>query len=439
MLARHVLAVPVARFERVRERADPALEARQHVAAAAGSDVFDLVGQRAHLVGEFRQRVVGGDVRDDAAHGDDRAFELLERRRVLAAAADHVDLARELLHRLVDADQALGRRQAAQRVAHLHEPALDAGDRAAVDARVAGVVDAFGELAHLAFERLDRLARHGVLQHDADLGEVVAQRVDRLADRAVDVARPAQRLDLGVDLAQLPLEAGELLGAGARQRLGRRGRRHGGGRLDGGGRLGSGGRPDGGRGWMAVERALAVGDLHQRLIERGRRVGGHGRTGLLLAEIGHHAVDRAHAPLDFAGGGAPLGNQLVEPAVELGYGIGELTRRFVLAAGGGLRVGDIEPRQLVELPRQVVEALIDLGDARVGRGALARAGRPGGVMVRRGLGAVVAGHRPMAAVVVGILAPLRRRVPVPIRVVVCTAMRRRARAPVRCLHGMRNR
>ena len=65
-------------------------------------------------------------MRDHAAQRDDRAFKLLERRRILAGAGDAVDLLRQALHRLVEADQVFGRGQRAQRVADFGEAALDA-------------------------------------------------------------------------------------------------------------------------------------------------------------------------------------------------------------------------------------------------------------------------------------------------------------------------
>ncbi len=232
-----------------------------------------------------------------------------------------------------------------------------------------GVVDAIGELAHLAFERLDRLARHRLLQHDADLGEVVAQRVDRLADTlSTPQGRPS--VSIWVLIWRSCCSSPESSCVRAR-----------GSDSDD---AGASGALRGRRRRVAVERALAVRDLHQRLIERGGRIGGDGRTRLFAVEVGDHAVDRAHALLDLAGRGAPFGDQLVEPAVELGYGIGELARRFALPDPGGLRIGGIEPRQVVELPRQLVEALIDLGDGRVGR-------RPEAVVVARGPVGMVAG------------------------------------------------
>ncbi len=354
-LARDVLAVSIARFQRVRERGDPTLEAREHVAAAAVVAAWSTLSASERTSSE-----------SFASASFEATCETMPRIATIApssclsaAGSWLLPAMRSILRESSFTASSNPTRfsagvKRAQRIAHLGEPALDTGDRRAVGAGVTAVVDAIGELAHLAFERLDRLARHRLLQHDADLGEVVAQRVDRLADHAVDAARPAERLDLRVDLAKLALESRKAPGCGPAAAI-----RTASGRRRGGG---------GGRRRIAIERALAVGDLHQRLVERGGRIDGDGRTRLFAAEVGDHAVDRAHASLDLAGGGAPLGDQLVEPAVELGYRIGELARRLVVAAPGGLRLGRIEPRELVELPRELVEALIDFGDGRVGRG-----------------------------------------------------------------------
>ena len=214
---RHILAVPVARFERVGERPDPPLQHREHLGAAGRTGgLVDLGGERAHLLGEVRQRVVRGHMRDDATHGDDGAFKLLKGRRILAVAGDQLDFVRERLHRFAEAGEAFGRRQRAERVAHFREPLLEVRQRRGVGAGLPGLVDAVRKLAHLAFERLDRLARHGFLQHDADLGEIVAERVDRL----VETAGAVEHLDLAVDLAELLLESGKFLREGARQRVG---------------------------------------------------------------------------------------------------------------------------------------------------------------------------------------------------------------------------
>ena len=57
----------------------------------------------------------------------------------------------------------------------------------------------------------------------------------------------------------------------------------------------NGGIAGGDRG-IAVERALALRDLHQCLVERRRRIDGRARS--FAVEIGDRAIDRIHALLD---------------------------------------------------------------------------------------------------------------------------------------------
>ena len=281
-LVGHALAAPIARLERVGEHRDPVLERGESAAAAGAGGLIDLAGKGAHFLGQAGQRVIRGHMGDDAPHRDDCAFELPERGRILRVARDKVDFLRKLLHCSIDADEVLGRRQCPQRIAHLGEPALDAGHRGPIGAGVAGVVDAIGELAHLAFEGLDRLARHGFLQHDADLGEIVAQHVDGF----VEPAGLPERLDLRIDLTQVAAR-GRIAPACVRAAASRTAPAH--------ERRMNGGIAGGDRG-IAVERALAVRDLHQRLVERRRRIDGRAR--FFAVEIGDRAIDRIHALLD---------------------------------------------------------------------------------------------------------------------------------------------
>ena len=134
------------------------------------------------------------------------------------------------------------------------------------------------------------------------------------------------------------------------------------------GRCCRGGRYGGGCGlrrWL-VERPLAIGDLQERLIERRRRSGGQTRPLALGIEVGDRALDSLHALLDLAFGGVVVRDQLVELVVELGDDVGELARRLILAARG-LRHCRLRPRDRFELPLEVVEAVLHLGKALVGR------------------------------------------------------------------------
>src|SRR5262249_22569825 len=201
---------------------------------------------------------------------------MLEGGRILRGRGDAVDLPRHRPQRRFEADEVLGRRERAQRVTNLAEPALDAGEVGGVGAGIALAVDALRQRTEFSFQRLDGLAWHGVLDQKTDLGEVVAQ----VLDRAIN---GLERFDLRIDVAQL-LEAAVALGRGARQL----------------------GAPA-----FAVERALALRDLGQRLIKRacgrgwcgaGRRLGWGGAPGC------------ARRPLALAGA-RPALDQLVEPAI----------------------------------------------------------------------------------------------------------------------------
>ena len=154
------------------------------------------------------KRVVRGDIGDDAAQCHDRAFELLQRGRVLIGAAGMVDAVGQVADGLLEARQAFGRLQAADGVAQFVERALHAGDGVGIDAGGAADVDALGEAAHFGLECVDGAARHGLRQARADLREIL----DAIrASAALEIRRRlAQRLDLGGEIARLGLEAGQI-------------------------------------------------------------------------------------------------------------------------------------------------------------------------------------------------------------------------------------
>jgi hypothetical protein len=214
---------------------------------------------------------------DDAAHGDDCAFELLERRRILGVACDQVDFFGQHFHGFAETGKIFCRRQHAQSVANFGEAALDARERYAGRASVPSLIDAFGQPAHFRFERFDRPPRHGFLQHYADLGQVVAQQVDRLVDRGGTIE------EVFIDLTKLLLQPGQFLGLRSGQRIRLRGFRV----VDVKSRR------------QPVERPLAIGDLDQSLVERCLRRRRQTRT-LRIPEVGDRAVDSAEKLGDLA-------------------------------------------------------------------------------------------------------------------------------------------
>ena len=271
-IGRHAGAGLAAALEHLGHGRDALLQGREERGRAR--DLVDLAGQPLDLLGQLGERAVGRHLAGDAAQPDDGAFQLLHRGRVLGVERDQVDLARQLAHRLVGADQILRRRQGVQCIADLGEPALDIGDGGVGTLRLPALLQPLGQAANLDLQRLDRLPRHRLLEHQADLGQVVAQRLHR----GVDPAWP-QGLDPGRDLAQLLLEIGQALRRGARQHVGTR-------------RVGRGRPP------VGVERALALRDLHQGPLERGRRVSRQRRGGHLVIAVDGIALDRAGALVD---------------------------------------------------------------------------------------------------------------------------------------------
>ena len=334
-------------FQRRGQRGQALLEHAEGIAVAVeAGKLIDLGRQRVHVVGEPRQRVVGGDVGDDAAQRGDRAFELLHGRRIVVRTQDQIELGAEIADRLVVAGELLGRRQRAQHLADFAERAFDAGQRLAVAAVLAVVVDAAGQRADFVLERFDLPARHRLGDGLADFGEFAAEGGNRL----LDMIGTLQRLDLAGDLEQVPFERRKVR-TGRRRLLGcewlrRRGmaRRHLARR-------------------RTVEFVLARGDFGDRKIHRGR------------AERRRGAIDLGCGPLDQVGltllflhlglpGRRGVGN-LRQPRVEARNGVVELaghrrlaagcfaTRKSRRAAGG--------PRNLLDLPGDRIQPLVNVG------------------------------------------------------------------------------
>ena len=128
------------------QRVDAQRQIGEHVAFRPGvADALNLVGERLHLGRQPPDRLVGGDVVDHAAQGDDRAFELAQGVGI-SFRHDQIDLLRQPGDRVGIADEVLRRCQSMQRVAHFAEPALDAGERPGVGAGLPVLGDAPGEL-----------------------------------------------------------------------------------------------------------------------------------------------------------------------------------------------------------------------------------------------------------------------------------------------------
>jgi hypothetical protein len=108
------------------QRADFLLQRRHVGSADAGGagHAFDFRRQAAHLVGQHGELIVRGDMRDDAAQGRDRAFELLQETGILACPTHLFDLVRQVADRVLETGEALGGFEFAQRIANLDEAAL---------------------------------------------------------------------------------------------------------------------------------------------------------------------------------------------------------------------------------------------------------------------------------------------------------------------------
>ena len=77
-------------------------------------------------------------------------------------------------------------------------------------------------------------------------------------------------------------------------------------------------------------------------------------------QIGNRAADRVHLPLDLFFAGAALGNQLIEPAVELGDERDQLARRLRLALVAPGCVSGTQGGDLAQLGCKVVESCMQL-------------------------------------------------------------------------------
>ena len=146
---------PLATFQVRAQCGDALLQHGKGIPMTFGaSQQVDLCRQHLHVVGQPRQRVVGGDVGDDRAKSGDGAFELMHGRRIVIGAQDQVELGMEIADRLVVTRKLLGRRQRAQHLANFGQRAFDAGERVGIGAVVAVLVDTARQRADVVLDRI---------------------------------------------------------------------------------------------------------------------------------------------------------------------------------------------------------------------------------------------------------------------------------------------
>jgi len=80
----------------------------------------------------------------------------------------------------------------------------------------------------------------------------------------------------------------------------------------------------------------------------------------LALQIGDRAADRVDLPLDLFFAGAALGNQLIEPAIELGDDRDQLARRLRLALVAPGCVSGTQGGDLAQLGCKVVKSCMQL-------------------------------------------------------------------------------
>ena len=211
---------PFAAFQRRGQRGNALLEDREGIAVTFGAgELIDLGRERVDVLGQPRQRVVGGDIGDDRAKRRDRVFELVNRGRIVIGAQDQVELGAEIADRVVIAGELFGGRQRTQRLRGFRRARVRCWPAPGVGAVLPVVVDTTVQRADFILERFDRPARHRLGDGLTDLGEFAAEGGDRL----LHMIGTLQRLDLARDLDEMPLERGEIR-AGRRSWCCRRGR-----------------------------------------------------------------------------------------------------------------------------------------------------------------------------------------------------------------------
>ena len=157
-----------------------------------------------HLSGQLLQRLIGSDMRDNAAHRQNVGFKLLESFRVRCRSTEHVDLLRQAVNRFAEAVQVFRRSELTQRFEDFRQSPLNRGERVGVHAGMAAVVEAGPERADFAFQRFDGALRPGIQQRAGDL----AQRLPQVGNALLELRLLPQRLDLTGDVTQMLLQPG---------------------------------------------------------------------------------------------------------------------------------------------------------------------------------------------------------------------------------------
>ena len=138
------------------------------------------------------ERVIGGNIRDNAAQRGDGAFEL---RGIVVGAQNQIELGAKLADCLVVARQLLRGFQRMKHFTNFAQRSFDPGERLRIDAALAGVLDAAGQRADFVFDRFDGPPRHRLGDSLPNLRQFAAKGGNRL----LDAVGTLQRFDLAGD------------------------------------------------------------------------------------------------------------------------------------------------------------------------------------------------------------------------------------------------
>jgi hypothetical protein len=110
---------------------------------------------------------------------------------------------------------------------------------------------------------------------------------------------------------------------------------------------------------MAVQRALALADFGQGLVERPSACV---LARLLTLEIGHCATDCLYPSLHCMLGGTAVRDHLLELSIELADEAGQVTQSIVTGPLTGFRALRCQSSDLAQLSRQAVNPLVELSE-----------------------------------------------------------------------------